>query len=185
MSFIKVDINTNPIPEGVLEPKPFTNPSGGGSGGGGPVNFVVGVTTLTDDDSQDIVVPIDAMDFSVLSFNKTYKGGRAGWSMLTIDQILVGAPPTNYQSWELQGVLEIGAEAKIGDKKITPINGQVIQRPHIPIAVQAGFGPTELGISEAKVLVTNKLFWQLLEAPFTQEKLPVTFGNTRFAVFEI
>jgi len=41
MSFIKVDTNTNPIPEGVLDPKNFSFPSGGGGGGGGGGTYYV------------------------------------------------------------------------------------------------------------------------------------------------
>ena len=185
MSFIKVDINTNPIPEGVLEPKPFTNPSGGGGGGGGPVNFVVGAGSVMGDNSSAEEIPGNALDLVVLTFDKNNVGGKPGWGLLTIGSIIPEESPFSGQPHTLEGVLEIGAEPAPGEKAITDIGGQAIHAAQVPVTVQHLFYPTVAGVVPAKVLITNNLKWKLQVEPFTEIAAKVTLKNVHFTVLEI
>ena len=75
MSFIKVDINTNPIPEGVLEPKPFSFPSGGSGGGGGGTIYPTGYNMNGKELLAPIEVPINT-EVTLAEFDINFVGGK-------------------------------------------------------------------------------------------------------------
>lgn len=75
MSFIKVEINTSPIPEGVLEPKVFGFPSGGGGGGGG--GATINEPNINANGNQAVVLPeVPAgAEVTLVDFNLNFVGG--------------------------------------------------------------------------------------------------------------
>lgn len=184
MSFVKVEINTNPIPSGVLEPKPFGYPSGGGGGGGGPVNFTLGGGSIFGNEGGG-VVPAGSMNYKMLEFNRAYIGGKRGWGLLTIGAILPGPDPYPNQNHELIGDVRIEIDlSPLWVGQVT-IGATAIRFGNVPVTVQKLFD-TPAMTYPASVRIFNDLHWDLREPPYPGPvATSVQLNDMVFSIMEI
>jgi len=172
MSFIKVDTNTNPIPEGVLDPKNFSFPSGGGGGGGGgAVNFIVGggSTSAIGSPLGGGDIPAGAVDFELLTLARTYLGDKTGWGLLTVGGVVIGPNPFPGFSPNLLGNLVIKVLFLTGKIGEITISADAI-RAGCPFTLQHLFTTID-STFPVKVTATNTLYWEKIDPPSPPEIL--------------
>lgn len=186
MSFIKVDINTNPIPEGVLEPKPFGYPSGGGGGGGGPVNFTLGDGSGTFGDIS-ITVPPVTNDFTLLEVPKAYIGGKFGWGFLTIKTIFAPNNPYPNLNARMGGTAQLKVLPAPGFLYDPFLEAATIFVGKTGLVLQTHF-LTPIGNMTAKISCDNNLKWQLLNEAnevIAEQNAELRFQGLVYTILEV